>query len=103
MAPETSRLERSCFTIEARNKTSHAGTDHEIALLPQSHCQSRYSVPRDTQLLDDRRHGDLLMQISQTLDERLALFSMASVKLLDEAHSDCVRARPAHHRSQLAP
>jgi hypothetical protein len=35
------------------------------------------------------------MQIGKTLDERLALLSMVSVKMLDEAHLDCLRARPA--------
>jgi hypothetical protein len=35
------------------------------------------------------------MQIGETLDERLPLLSMVSVKMLDEAHLDCLRARPA--------
>ncbi|MBM1173430.1 hypothetical protein [Microvirga arabica] len=35
------------------------------------------------------------MQISKKLDERLPRFGMASLKLLNEAHSDRVRARPA--------
>jgi len=35
------------------------------------------------------------MQISQTLDERPPRLGMVSVKLLDEARSDRVRARPA--------
>src|SRR3954467_5722848 len=35
------------------------------------------------------------MQISETLDERLPRLGMASVKLLDEARSDRLRARPA--------
>jgi hypothetical protein len=42
------------------------------------------------------------MQVSQTLDERLALFSVASFKLLDEAHSDRVRARPAPEAFKFA-
>ena len=35
------------------------------------------------------------MQISKKLDERLPRFGMARVKLLDEAHPDRLRARPA--------
>ena len=35
------------------------------------------------------------MQISETLDERLPRLSMVSVKMLDEAHFDRLRARPA--------
>ena len=35
------------------------------------------------------------MQISKKLDERLPRFGMASLKLLDEAHPDRPRARPA--------
>jgi len=35
------------------------------------------------------------VQIGKTLDEKLPRLGMASVKLLDEAHFDRVRARPA--------
>ena len=35
------------------------------------------------------------MQISKKLDERLPRLGMASLKLLDEAHSDRIGARPA--------
>jgi hypothetical protein len=35
------------------------------------------------------------MQFGKTLNERLPLLSMVSVKLLDEARSDRLRARPA--------
>jgi len=52
-------------------------------------------VLQTAQALEHRRRGDLLMQISETLDDRLPRLGMASVKLLDGAHSDCVRARPA--------
>ena len=35
------------------------------------------------------------MQFGKTVNERLPLLSMASVKLLNEAHPDRLRARPA--------
>ena len=47
------------------------------------------------QALEQRRRGDLLMQISEMLDERLPRPGMTSVKLLNEAHPDRLRARPA--------
>ncbi len=43
------------------------------------------------------------MQISKTLNQRLPRLGMASVKLLDEARSDCVRARPALKAFPVAP
>jgi hypothetical protein len=44
-------------------------------------------VLKTAQALEHRRRGDLLMQISETLDQRLPRLGMASVKLLDEAHA----------------
>jgi len=47
------------------------------------------------QALDHRCCGVLLMQIGKTLDERLPRLGMMGVKMLDEARSDRLRARPA--------
>lgn len=47
------------------------------------------------QALDHRCCGDLLVQISETLNKRLPLFGMVSLKMLAEAHSDRFGARPA--------
>jgi hypothetical protein len=59
-------------------------------------------VLRTAQALEHRRRGDLLMQISKTLDERLPRLGMASVKLIDEARSDRIRARPALEAFKVA-
>jgi hypothetical protein len=59
-------------------------------------------VLRTAQALEHRRRGDLLMQISKKLDERLPRLGMASLKLLDEAHPDRLRARPAFEAFKFA-
>jgi hypothetical protein len=52
-------------------------------------------VLRTAQALKHQHRGDLLMQISKALDERLPLLGMMSVKMLNEARSNRLWARPA--------
>jgi hypothetical protein len=59
-------------------------------------------VLRTAEALEHRCRSDLLVQISQSLDEGLPLLGMVSFKLLDEAHLDCVRARPASETFPVA-